>query len=91
MMGVRSGINTAPNVLHNSGAQTFNAIFDFHTEQTLEVPNRFLNTHLKQTRRLIKQNSPGRPWIPEEDVYLVERTFIFTKSKELHRSKKLKT
>jgi hypothetical protein len=43
-------------------------IFDFHAEQTLEVPNRFLNTHLKQTKSLIKQNSPGRPWIPEEDV-----------------------
>jgi hypothetical protein len=80
-----------PNVLHNSGTQTFRSILDVRTEQTPEVPNRFLNTHLQQIIRLMKQTSPGRPRIPEEDVDIIETTFIFTKSKELHCSKKLKT
>ena len=55
-----------------------------------EVPNRLLNTHLQQTRSLMKQNSRGRPWIPEENVYLIQTKFIFTKS-NIRRSLKHST
>jgi hypothetical protein len=88
-MGVRSGLRQMFCTIQVRKRST--QILDFHTEQTFEVPTRFLYTHLKQTRSLIKQNSPWRPWIPEEDVYLVETTFIFTKSNEIHRAKKIET